>query len=220
MLLYHCLFKALIRSCALLYHHYPWWLLLQSVSCPQDLPSWMCVCWWQCVEEGVACEELHSATGKYFEGSATASFNSRHSPCCSKYFSSPRCFREFWGYTAARCVLWMVFSAHCPSGEVFWFFRPRMLYNWNTHGILLKQKHGTFYVQCYLCLPLIMKTFISFLSTLWLGQVAEGAQRTCEHTLGTWRSTGSKAEGHFCAPLPFWLFVYDFRSQDSWKYSF
>lgn len=125
--LYNCLFKAHVRSCALCSAIATHGGCSYSFICPQDFHGWMFVCQWQCVEEGLACEELHCATGKYFEGSATASFNSCHSPSCSKYFSSSWCYREFWDDAACHCVLWMVFSAHCPCREVFWVFRTHML---------------------------------------------------------------------------------------------
>lgn len=121
-----CSFWLGLVSDLVLYCCHFWWLLLQNVVCPPHFHSWMFVCWWQRAEEGVTCGELHCATGKYLEGSATARFNSCYSPSCSKYFSSVCCYREFQDYTASHCALWLVSSARCPHGEVFWVFRTHM----------------------------------------------------------------------------------------------
>lgn len=108
--LFHCLrlmsdFCALwstIASCR--------WLLPQSFVCPQNLCGWMSVCHWLCVDDGAACEELHCAQ-ENVEGSA---FN----PCClcwcSKQFSYPHSYREFWEGTDISLCPVADFSAPCP----------------------------------------------------------------------------------------------------------
>lgn len=146
----------------MLCHCHLLWLVLQNVTCSQDFQGWTSVCWWQCLEERVTSEDLHCATRKYFEVSATASFNS----CYSLFVQSPfpRCYGEFWDDAASHCDLWLMFPAQYPCKEVFWVFRPSHFITGIHMALLLKQKQGTFYVECCVCLLLIIKTFFSSLS--------------------------------------------------------
>lgn len=171
----------------------------------------MSVCWWQWLEERVTAEYLNCATRKYFEVSATASFNSCYSLLVQSPF--PCCYGEFWDDNSISLWSVLMFLAQCPCREVFWVFRTHILPHFVSRihrAFHYNKSRVLFCVQCCLCLLLLIKLFISSFS---LCDLVRGRSGSSGHIPGTWGCKRTQEwRGLLCFIIPNGvLFVYGLR---------